>query len=102
MRFLFLVSFLIFSVSATAQSRFTLNGYIRDSATGESVIGATITVNGQQKSTISNQYGFYSITLDSGAYDISIAHVSYLVQMARVELTQNTSAVFQLVSKRRP
>jgi hypothetical protein len=99
MRFLFLVSILLFSVSATAQSRFTLNGYIRDSATGESVIGATITVNEQQKSTISNQYGFYSITLDSGAYDISIAHVSYLVQIARVELSQNTSAVFQLVSK---
>jgi hypothetical protein len=99
MRFLILVSLFIVSVSATAQSRFTLNGYIRDSATGESVIGATISVNGQQSSTISNQYGFYSITLDSGAYEFSIAHVSYLVQMARVELFQNTSAVFQLVSK---
>jgi hypothetical protein len=76
MRFVFLAIILVCSVSLTAQSRFTLNGYIRDSATGESVIGATITINGQQKATISNQYGFYSITLDSGVYDISIAHVS--------------------------
>jgi hypothetical protein len=99
MRFVFLSIILVCSVSLTAQSRFTLNGYIRDSATGESVIGATITINGQQKATISNQYGFYSITLDSGVYDISIAHVSYLVQIAQVELNRNTSAVFQLISK---
>ena len=78
----FVLSFISFSV--TAQSKFTLNGYIRDSATGESVIGATISVVGQQQATISNSYGFFSITLDSGVYELSIAHVSYLVQIAQV------------------
>ena len=53
--------------------RVTLNGYVRDSLSGELIIGATITVNGQGKGVTSNQYGFYSITLDSGTYNISIS-----------------------------
>ena len=56
--------------------RVTLNGYVRDSLSGELIIGATITLNGQGKGVTSNQYGFYSFTLDSGTYRISITHVS--------------------------
>src|SRR5258705_12806611 len=61
----------------SAQTKFTLNGYVRDSLSGESIIGATITVNGEGKGVASNQYGFYSITLGEGKYVISISHVSY-------------------------
>ena len=38
--------------------RVTLNGYVRDSLSGELIIGATITINGQGKGVTSNQYGF--------------------------------------------
>ena len=52
-----------------AQTKVTINGYVKDSASGESIIGASITVDG--KAVGSNQYGFYSITLDTGEYDLS-------------------------------
>lgn len=99
MRSFLFFSLLLFSAAAGAQTKYTLNGYIRDSATGESVIGATVTVVGQQKATTSNLYGFFSITLDSGTYAIYIAHVSYLVQIAQVALTRNETVSFNLVSK---
>ena len=76
-----LIPFLVFSQNkqGTASGRrVTLNGYVRDSLSGELIIGATITINGQGKGVASNQYGFYSITLDSGTYNISISHVSYV------------------------
>jgi len=76
-----LIPFFVFSQNkqGTASGRrVTLNGYVRDSLSGELIIGATISINGQGKGVASNQYGFYSITLDSGTYDITISHVSYV------------------------
>src|SRR4030095_4488879 len=80
-----LIPLLVFSQNKTGTAsgrpdsyRVTLNGYIRDSLSGELIIGATISINGQGKGVTSNQYGFYSITLDSGTYQISITHVSYI------------------------
>jgi hypothetical protein len=84
-------------VGAAAQTRFTINGYIRDSASGETVIGATVTVSG--KSVTSNQYGFYSITIDSGMHDLSVSHVSYLTQSQRITLTQNSEQNFFLLPR---
>jgi hypothetical protein len=47
----------------------------------------------------SNHYGFYSITLDAGTYELSVAHVSYLTQTASVSLAENRTQDFQLQSK---
>lgn len=83
----FCFAFLLSVLSASAQPKFTINGYVKDSASGESITGATITVNG--KTVGSNQYGFYSVTLDSGAYEFAVSHVSYLTESGRILLTQN-------------
>lgn len=81
------------------QERFTLNGYVKDSLSGETIIGATIAINGQSKGVASNQYGFYSITLDRGNYMISVSHVSYIGKSIQVDLTGNQSFNFEMVSK---
>lgn len=72
-----LLSFLLASLFMQAQKKYTLSGYIKDSLTGESIIGATISVNGQSRGVSSNQYGFYSLTLDEGSYILTVSHVSY-------------------------
>ena len=79
--------------------RATLNGYVRDSLSGELIIGATITLNGQAKGVTSNQYGFYSITLDSGTYRISITHVSYLQKIMEFSFDADKSFNFDLLPK---
>lgn len=101
---LFLVVFLLCTKFVLAQSpsksgRFTLNGYVKDSLSGETIIGATISVNGQSKGVASNQYGFYSITLDEGSYTITASHVSYLGKSVTIDLLENKSYNFDLVSK---
>ncbi|HWJ90364.1 MAG TPA: TonB-dependent receptor [Flavisolibacter sp.] len=97
MRLVFLwFLFFVFSI-AGAQSKFTLNGYVRDSVSGESVISATVAING--RSITSNQYGFYSITLDEGEYDVLISHVSYLTQYFHLSLHRNTDHTILLVPK---
>ncbi len=101
---LFLVIVLLSTKFVLAQSpskagRFTLNGYVKDSLSGETIIGATISVNGQTKAVASNQYGFYSITLDEGSYTITASHVSYLGKSVTIDLQENKSYNFDLVSK---
>ena len=59
MRVVIIFILLCESLFGAAQNKFTLNGYVKDTTNGESIIGATVSVNG--KSLGSNQYGFYSI-----------------------------------------
>src|SRR5215204_1691225 len=89
--------FLLAGLAATAQNKYTINGYVKDSASGESIIGATVSVDG--KSVTSNQYGFYSITVDQGVYEALASHVSYLTQSFQVSLTKNIEHTIFLVSK---
>jgi hypothetical protein len=97
------VSFWIIPLMAqnklSQEGKFTLNGYIRDSLSGETIIGASVIINGKSKGVTSNQYGFYSITLDSGTYVISISHVSYLFKSILVKLDSNLSFNFEMVPK---
>ncbi len=88
-----------FAQNSNLSNRYTLNGYIRDSLSGESIIGANISINDQSKGVASNQYGFYSITLDKGVYTISISHVSYLGKSLVITLDSNRSTNIELVSK---
>ena len=81
--------FLLLWNVAAAQNRYTLNGYVADSLTGESIIGATVTVVGSSRSLLTNSYGFFSITLPAGSYDVLFSHVSYETQSRRMELSQS-------------
>ncbi len=85
--------------TAGRSGRFSLNGYVRDSLSGESIIGATIVVNGQSKGVASNQYGFYSLTLDSGKYTINVSHVAYTAKSLELNLVNNQSFNFDIVSR---
>ena len=91
-----LILFLFF-LSVQAQKKFTLNGYVKDTTSGESVIAATIAIDG--KSVTSNQYGFYSVTLEEGEYDVLVSHVSYLAQSFHLSLRNNLAHNIYLVSK---
>lgn len=74
-----------------AQDKFTLNGYIRDSVSGESLIGANLSIRSEGKGVSSNQYGFYSITLKNGSYQIAASFVGYQPKVWTIELNENKS-----------
>jgi hypothetical protein len=95
--FLFFLAFLLAGFSSLAQTKFTINGYVKDSASGESIINASITVDG--KSVTSNQYGFFSLTLDSGQYELTVSHVTYVAYSQQIELTRNIEQNVYLLPK---
>ena len=99
MRFCFLFFFIFSFFTGLAQTKFTINGYVRDSLTGETIIGASITVNSIAKTVATNQYGYYSITLDEGEYELTASHVTYFAHSRKIILNQNHKLDIFLTSK---
>ena len=55
----------------------TMSGYIKDSKTGEALIGATVYIPEESKGATTNVYGFYSITLNSAVHQVKYSYVGY-------------------------
>ncbi len=93
--FFLLILAVILPWSGFAQ-RVTLSGYVRDRDSGESLIGAAVALQGRRVGTASNEYGFYSLTLDSGVSLIECSFVGYEPQSLSLDLRRDTSIVFLL------
>ncbi len=78
---------MVFSV--IAQERVTINGYLKDSLTGETLIGANLQVVGRGKGVQSNQYGFYSISLEKGVYRLLVSFIGYQTADVTIDLTKD-------------
>jgi hypothetical protein len=74
--FLTLVFILLISI-VFAKEKYTLSGYITDVNSGESIVGANIYSKDLGVGVISNTYGFYSLTLPEGSYNISYSFIGY-------------------------
>jgi len=85
----------ILSIQTSAQT-YTISGYIKDSTNGEDMIGAIVSVvESPEKGSISNTYGFYSLTLPAGNYTLLYRYMGYTAQSISISLqgdiTQNIS-----------
>mgnify|MGYP000562338290 FL=1 len=85
---------LALTLSTQAQN-VTLSGYIRDAATGEELINASI-INEQRQGTVSNIYGFYSLTLPAGKYTFTVSYIGYENQVLTLNLKESQSLNFEL------
>ncbi|MAU36241.1 MAG: hypothetical protein CMD14_02580 [Flavobacteriales bacterium] len=87
----YLIFFLYFFaiVSAFAQDKYTISGYITDVNNGESIVGAHIYCKDLNIGVSSNTYGFYSLTLPSGSYEILYSFIGYKSESKKVELNTN-------------
>lgn len=80
----------LFFAGVNAQGKFVLSGYVRDLATGEDLTGATLVVADLQNAgTVTNHYGFYSISLEKGEYEVRVQYVGYEPQLITVQLEKD-------------
>ena len=88
-----LLSILFFS-TAYAQN-VTLSGYIKDAANGEELINASI-VNEKSQGTVTNVYGFYSLTLPEGKYTFTVSYIGYESIEKTLTLKESQTLDFEL------
>jgi TonB dependent receptor/CarboxypepD_reg-like domain/TonB-dependent Receptor Plug Domain len=87
---LLFLSFLLITLSSFGQKKFTISGIIKDEATGEQLIGATVRIKElPQSGTVSNSYGFYSIFTTEGDYTLLFTYTGYQPIEQKVSLHQN-------------
>lgn len=61
----------------TPLDKISIRGRVVDAESGEDLIGATLYVPAIGQAISTNNYGFYSLTLNPGKYEIHISHVGY-------------------------
>jgi len=66
--------------------RATVSGYVRNVASGEPVVGAALYVESPRVGTVSDQFGFYSITLPRGRHDLRIRSIGMKDSRRRIIL----------------
>lgn len=91
-----IIFFLFIGFSSFAQN-YTLSGYIKDAETGEALIGANIYEKNSYKGTITNNYGFYSISFPVGdTLNLVISYVGYVKQHNVLVVNNNKSLNIKL------
>ena len=85
---------LAFTLTTQAQN-VTLSGYIRDAASGEELISASI-VNESRQGSVTNIYGFYSLTLPAGEYTFTISYIGYETMIKKINLNASQTVNFEL------
>ena len=82
--------------------RHTINGYVRDAQSGERLIGAAIVDTVSRHGAITNNAGFYTLTLPEGEHVLQVCYVGYHPShYEAVVLDRDTFISFTLTSNTR-
>jgi hypothetical protein len=87
------------ALAAHAQVKHTFSGYIRDGESGEDLASAQVIVPAAGTGTYANTYGFFSITLPEGEYDVVLRYLSYQEDTVHINLNQDITQNFELHEK---
>ncbi len=69
---------------------YTVHGVLKNVESGEHIIGATVQVAGTNLGTTTNGYGYYSITLREGIYNLEYSHIGYRGTTTEISLYRTT------------
>lgn len=75
---------------------YVIKGYVKDSITGEDLLGASVLVKGTQTGIITNSYGFYSLSLTEGEYEIIYSYLGYKKLSKKISLSSDITSNIRL------
>ncbi len=90
---------LVFSSSSIltyAQQTYTVDGYIYDMETGESLISANVFESTNSAGSVSNLYGFYSMTLPQDSVYLTFSYIGYQPQTIGLYLDKDITIDIRL------
>jgi hypothetical protein len=70
-----------------AQTRFTVSGYVKEESSGETLIGVNVYVPDRKTGTVTNSYGFYSLTLPAAdSLKLTFSYVGFSTHTVSMKL----------------
>jgi len=98
---IFFISMLVlftFNVNGFSQESYTVNGVVKDSLSGETLIGVTLRFVGKaQVGTSTNAYGFFSYKLNEGSYNLSVSYVGYRTILKKIDIKSDMKLELNMV-----
>ncbi len=88
------ICLLLIPAFVTAQN-ITVRGTVKDKQNGENIFGASIYVEGTTIGSMTNEYGFYSITLPKGENTIIVSFVGYKTIYKQINGEANITLNFE-------
>ena len=88
------ISFLILLICVCSglnaqEKNCTISGNVRDSGNGEDLIGASVAENSSHRGTVTNPYGYYTLSLPKGKHILTIAYLGYRTKEVEIELVSD-------------
>jgi hypothetical protein len=96
MKSIFTLLFISFSFLISAQTKATVSGYITDARSGEALGTARIFVKELKTGTVVNNYGFYSLTIPLGNYQIEYRCDGFATVLKTIDLKSNQTISLEL------
>ncbi len=96
LRSVLLTYLLLHFFALSAQEKYTLSGIVSEKRTGETLIGVNIIIPELNTGTTTNEYGFYSITLPSGSYNVVASYLGFQEISKKIDLNNNIRYNFEL------
>jgi len=91
--FLFFIAIMSCYQVVLGQQSFTVSGTIKDRNSGETLIGASVRLIGDQKTgAVSNSYGFYSLQATPGDYLLVADYAGYISDSLEVHLDHDLNS----------
>ena len=99
-RSIFTVFITLTTITAYAQKKATISGTVKDAATGETLIGASVILQELPAvGTATNNYGFYSLAVAEGEYTVLFTCVGYNPVAQKIALHKNQVVNISLSAK---
>ena len=93
------IFFFFISTLCIAQNRYTISGTVTEASSNETLIGVTIAIPSLRTGVTTNEYGFFSLTLPQGTYELQITYLGFEDIVETVTFDQNKKLNFQMIEK---
>jgi hypothetical protein len=99
-KILLILALLLSKTILQAQSRYTVSGTVKQKGSGETLTGVSVVVVEKPGvGVLTNEYGFYSLSLPPGEYTLRFSHVGYKQESLPVKLSSNVTAAVQMADE---
>ena len=93
---IFFLSLLLLSFIKLTAQNYTISGYVQEAKSGEKLINANVYDEASLKGTITNVYGFYSLTLPKGKHTIIYSYIGFGMVRKEINLTEDLDLTVSL------
>jgi len=77
-----------------SQQKFTVSGVIKESTSLETAIGVNVYISDLSIGETTNEYGFYSLTLPEGTYDLVVSYIGFKTIVKTIILNEDQKSDF--------